>query len=77
MEDIDAPFLEMMNALDVEVKNDLLLMRLADVGAKDIEKAKSLPIKTLLIAYIERLRVNLYQLAEMVDTQMKRNDGRS
>ena len=64
-----------MNDLDAETKNDLLIMRLADVGAVDIEKAKNLPLKTLLIAYIERLRVNLYELAEMVETQSKRNNG--
>jgi len=66
----------MMNDLDAETKNDLLIMRLADVDAVDIEKAKSLPLKTLLIGYIERLRVNLYEIAEMVETQMKQNNGR-
>lgn len=66
----------MMNDLDAETKNDLLIMRLANVGAMDIEKAKSLPLKTLLIGYIERLRINLYEIAEMVETQMKQNNGR-
>ena len=65
-----------MNDLDAETKNDLLIMRLADVDAVDIEKAKKLPLKTLLISYIERLRVNLYEIAEMVETQMKQNNGR-
>jgi len=48
---------------DAVSHGDLLLMRISGASVIDLDKARNINLKTLLLSYLDKLRANIYEIA--------------
>jgi len=54
---------------DAVSHGDLLLMRISGASVIDLDKARNINLKTLLLSYLDKLRANIYEIAYTLESK--------